>query len=177
MQAGTDAARRLLALPELANAKHVAAFRTFGSEIATQPLIEALWHSGRWVYLPVLHPFSPGNLLFMRYTPHSKLVINRMQIAEPALDVRHVLPLEQLDTMITPLLGFDNQGNRIGMGGGYYDRTLSHWRQYAFTPVGLALDCQQVPAIPVESWDIPLPLLVTPTTTWRWASAFNPPSI
>ncbi|BDH44674.1 5-formyltetrahydrofolate cyclo-ligase [Salmonella enterica subsp. enterica serovar Choleraesuis] len=160
----------MLALDEMAHAHKIAVFLSFGSEIDTSPLISALWHSGREVYLPLLHPFSRGNLLFLRYGPDTQLVFNRMKIGEPALDVRQVLPLEQLDVMITPLLGFDAQGNRIGMGGGYYDRTLRFWQRYHFQPIGLALDCQQVPAIPTESWDVPLPMLVTPSTTWRWAS-------
>ena len=69
------------------------------------------------VYLPVLHPFSRGNLLFLHYHPHSELVVNRLKITEPKLDVRDVLPLSELDVLITPLVAFDEQGQRLGMGG------------------------------------------------------------
>jgi len=56
------------------------------------------------------------------------------------------------------------------MGGGYYDRTLSKWFETGkgALPVGLAHDCQQVERLPTESWDIPLPKIVTPSKTWQW---------
>lgn len=66
----------------------------------------------------MLHPFSRGNLLFLHYHPHSELVVNRLKITEPKLDVRDVLPLSGLDVLITPLVAFDEQGQRLGMGGG-----------------------------------------------------------
>lgn len=161
----------MMLLPELTDAQRVSVFLSFGSEIDTRPLIDALWLSGREVYLPRLHPFSPGNLLFLRYAFDTKLIYNAMNIGEPKLDIRSLVPPDKLDVMIIPLLGFDSAGNRIGMGGGYYDRTLQNWQKSRYLPIGLALDCQQVDAIPVESWDIPLPMLVTPSTIWRWASA------
>ncbi len=67
----------------------------------------------------MLHPFSRGNLLFLHYHPHSELVVNRLKITEPKLDVRDVLPLSELDVLITPLVAFDEQGQRPGMGGGF----------------------------------------------------------
>ena len=81
---------------------------------------------------------------------------NKYGIFEPHLNVQNVLPLEQLDVIFTPLVAFDKQGNRLGMRGGFYDRTLQHWQQQRFIPVGLAHQCQQVDALPVESWDMPL---------------------
>ncbi|XHI05099.1 5-formyltetrahydrofolate cyclo-ligase [Enterobacter hormaechei] len=141
---------------------------SFDGELDTQPLIDQLWRAGKKVYLPVLHPFSPGNLLFLHYHPHSELVVNRLKITEPKLDVRDVLPLSGLDVLITPLVAFDEQGQRLGMGGGFYDRTLQNWQQYGLQPVGYAHDCQGVEALPVEKWDVPLPAVVTPSKTWTW---------
>ena len=94
--------------------------------------------------------------------------MNRLKITEPKLDVRDVLPLSQLDVLITPLVAFDEQGQRLGMGGGFYDRTLQNWQQYGLQPVGYAHDCQGVEALPVEKWDVPLPAVVTPSKTWTW---------
>ncbi len=167
-QFSEQAASRLMAYPPVLMAHTVAVFLSFDGELDTQPLIEQLWRSGKRVYLPVLHPFSPGNLLFLHYHPHSELVINRLKIQEPKLDVRDVLPLDKLDVLVTPLVAFDEQGQRLGMGGGFYDRTLQNWRQYHVQPVGLAHDCQQVDALPVEEWDIPLPAVVTPSKVWEW---------
>ncbi|CAM7553842.1 MAG: 5-formyltetrahydrofolate cyclo-ligase [Enterobacteriaceae bacterium] len=162
------AAARMMAYPPVVMAHTVALFLSFDGELDTQPLIEQLWRSGKRVYLPVLHPFSPGNLLFLQYHPHSELVINRLKIQEPKLDVRDVLPLAQLDVLITPLVAFDSQGQRLGMGGGFYDRTLQNWQQYGLQPVGYAHDCQHVDMLSVEEWDIPLPAVVTPSRLWSW---------
>lgn len=68
------------------------------------------------IYLPVLHPFCPGHLLFLHYRPDSQLIRNRLNILEPQLDVRDVLPLKRLDVVITPLVAFDRDGQRLGMG-------------------------------------------------------------
>lgn len=154
--------------PKIAQAKNIALFLSFDGEINTQPLIDALWQQHKQVYLPVLHPFSAHHLLFLHYRPDTQLIKNRFNIAEPPLDVRDVLPPEQLDVMLIPLVAFDNQGQRLGMGGGFYDRTLANWQQSGFYPIGLAHDCQQVEQLPVAHWDIPLPEIITPKKIWRW---------
>lgn len=168
IQFALRAADRMMAYPAVLLAHTVAVFLSFDGELDTQPLIDQLWRAGKRVYLPVLHPFSPGNLLFLHYHPHSELIVNRLKIHEPRLDVRDVLPLSQLDVLVTPLVAFDAVGQRLGMGGGFYDRTLQNWRQYRLQPVGYAHDCQQVEALPVEQWDIPLPAVITPSKTWSW---------
>lgn len=165
---GQQAAARMLDWPPVVMAQTVAVFLSFDGELDTQPLIEQLWQAGKRVYLPVLHPFSAGNLLFLHYHPQSQLVTNRLKISEPKLDVRDVLPLDQLDVLITPLVAFDEHGQRLGMGGGFYDRTLQNWQAHGIQPVGYAHDCQQVEALPVEEWDIPLPAVVTPAKVWQW---------
>jgi 5-formyltetrahydrofolate cyclo-ligase len=163
-----QAAARMMAYPPLVMAHTVAVFLSFDGELDTQPLIEQLWRAGKRVYLPVLHPFSPGNLLLLHYHPHSELVVNQFKIREPALDVRDVLPLAELDVLIVPLVAFDAEGQRLGMGGGFYDRTLQNYRQHGIQPVGYAHDCQQVAAIPAEAWDIPLPAVITPSKVWQF---------
>lgn len=167
-QFALHAADRMMAYPPVLLAQTVAVFLSFDGELDTRPLIDQLWRAGKRVYLPVLHPFSPGNLLFLHYHPSSDLVVNRLNIREPKLDVRDVLPLSQLDVLVTPLVAFDAAGQRLGMGGGFYDRTLQNWRQHRLQPVGYAQDCQQVDALPTEQWDIPLPAVITPSKTWLW---------
>ena len=167
-QFALQAADRMMAYPPVLLAQTVAVFLSFDGELDTRPLIDQLWRAGKRVYLPVLHPFSPGNLLFLHYHPSSDLVVNRLNIREPKLDVRDVLPLSQLDVLVTPLVAFDAAGQRLGMGGGFYDRTLQNWRQYRLQPVGYEHDYQQVDALPTEQWDIPLPAVITPSKTWLW---------
>lgn len=163
-----NAAQRMLALPQVAQAKNIALFLSFDGELDTTPLIHALWQAKKAVYLPVLHPFSTGNLLFLHYSETTPLVRNRLKILEPRLDVRQVLPIAQLDVLVTPLVAFDSAGQRLGMGGGFYDRTLQHWQQHHFYSVGLAHDCQWVSQLPTEAWDIPLTAVITPSRLWQW---------
>ncbi|MBA5236026.1 5-formyltetrahydrofolate cyclo-ligase [Pectobacterium aroidearum] len=167
-----QACERVMAHPKIIRAESVAVFLSFDGELDTSPLIQQLWQQGKRVYLPVLHPFRAGHLLFLRYAPDTELVRNRLKIMEPRLDVCQVLPLPQLDILLTPLVAFDHQGQRLGMGGGFYDRTLQYRNQMSRGPypIGLAHDCQQVDALPVESWDIPLPEIITPSRHWQWST-------
>lgn len=155
-QAEQRITEQALQLIEQRQAQHIALYLSFDGEISTALLIQTLWQQGKSVYLPVLHPFSAGNLLFLRYRAQTPLHINQFGIQEPRLDVRQVLPLNELDIIFTPLVAFDQQGNRLGMGGGFYDRTLQQWQQKSFIPVGLAHQCQQVERLPTENWDIRL---------------------
>ncbi|NKF50779.1 5-formyltetrahydrofolate cyclo-ligase [Shewanella sp. WXL01] len=157
------ASRHLLAEIQRLNAKRVALYLTHDGELATNKIIDALWQQGIETYLPVVHPFSPGNLLFLKYDKQTEMVENQYGIGEPKLDASKVMPVNQLDVIVTPLVAFDDSGNRMGMGGGYYDRTLAQVVESQPLAVGFAHDCQQVSKLPVEYWDIPLPLIITPT--------------
>lgn len=171
--AAQDIATRVIELPRVQNAHTVSLFLSFDGELNTRPLIERLWQAGKSVYLPVLHPFSRGNLLFLRYSAESEMVLNHFGIEEPRLNVQQVLPVSRLDIIFTPLVAFDATGQRLGMGGGFYDRTLQDWesaylQQCGPYPIGLAHDCQRVDALPVQEWDVPLPEIITPSTHYRW---------
>ncbi|MCT2386129.1 5-formyltetrahydrofolate cyclo-ligase [Erwinia pyrifoliae] len=166
--AAVQAAEKALNFSPIRQAKNIALFLSVDGELNTHPLIARLWQRQQHVYLPVLHPFSRGNLLFMHYDRQTELKINRLRIPEPPLDIRHLLPLSELDVVMVPLVAFDSAGQRLGMGGGFYDRTLQHWQQHGFLPVGLAHDCQQVEKLPVAEWDVPLPALITPSKIWQW---------
>ena len=155
-QAEDSITQQALALIEAQNAQHIALYVSFDGEISTEKLIKTLWAQDKHVYLPVLHPFNPNHLLFLRYLPDTSMLKNKFGIWEPKLNVQNVLPLDELDILFTPLVAFDKQGNRLGMGGGFYDRTLQHWQKSPFIPVGLAHQCQQVEQLPTEAWDVPL---------------------
>ncbi len=167
-QAAEQFAELALNYAPLSAARNIALFLSVDGELNTRPLIARLWHLKKAVYLPVLHPFSPGNLLFLRYSSDTPLIPNKLRIPEPPLDIRQLITLDQLDMMLVPLVAFDQHGQRLGMGGGFYDRTLQNWRQHGFLPVGLAHDCQQVDSLPVAEWDVPLPAVMTPSKLWQW---------
>ncbi|MBY6196992.1 5-formyltetrahydrofolate cyclo-ligase [Vibrio hangzhouensis] len=157
-------------LDELASVKKVALYLATDGELNTTPLIHALWQQDIETYLPIIHPFAKGHLLFLRYDEQTSLISNQYNIHEPVLDLRAISPVSQLDIIFTPMVAFDQHGQRLGMGGGYYDRTLAPWQHSDAGPIaiGLAHDCQQVDTLPSESWDIPLPTIVTPSKIWRW---------
>ena len=169
-QSGKQLVERCTQLPEIHASQKIALYLSADGELDTAPLISWLWQQGKSVYLPVIHPFSKGHLLFLKYDEHTPLVNNRYNIAEPKLDAQQVAPVANLDLIFTPLVAFDHSGQRLGMGGGYYDRTLASWFSSGkgAKPIGLAHDCQQVETLPTEAWDIPLPKIVTPTTVWAW---------
>jgi 5-formyltetrahydrofolate cyclo-ligase len=149
--------------------KHVALYLTHDGELATPPLIEALWQLGIQTYLPRLHPFNAGQLVFLHYSANTPMQPNQFGILEPKLDVRAIMPIERLDVVITPLVAFDLKGNRMGMGGGYYDRTLANWQDKGKPlPMGYAHDCQQVTRLPCEHWDVPLPFIITPSRVLKF---------
>lgn len=159
-QAGLRACRQAWALQLLQRAKRIAAYIPVGGELDCRTLIEQAWGRGREVYLPVLHG---KHLRFRPYTPATRMALNRFRIPEP-MDGEE-LPPTALDVAITPLVAFDLRGNRLGMGGGFYDRTfrfLQHrncWRHPRL--VGFAYDMQRVSTIDSCAWDVPLDAVVT----------------
>ncbi|OTA21779.1 5-formyltetrahydrofolate cyclo-ligase [Xenorhabdus beddingii] len=167
-QFALQAAKQVMAHPKILSAQKIALYLSFDGELDTRPLIQQLWQQNKHVYLPVLHPFSRHHLLFLRHSADTPLIRNQFNIEEPPLDVRQVLPVSELDIMFIPLVAFDCAGQRLGMGGGFYDRTLANWQQQNFYPIGLAHDLQHVETLPSASWDIPLPEIMTPEKVWQW---------
>ncbi|MBG3129814.1 5-formyltetrahydrofolate cyclo-ligase [Proteus mirabilis] len=167
-QAADKLSKQVLTHPKIKQAQTIALFLSFDGEIDTSPLISQLWALNKQVCLPVLHPFHRHHLLFLRYTPSTVLVKNRFNISEPPLNVNMVIPISNIDIIFTPLVAFDEQGQRLGMGGGFYDRTLENWQQKSFYPMGLAHTCQQVAHLPIANWDVPLPEIITPEKIWHF---------
>lgn len=162
-------------------AENIAIYLSNDGELNTRLFIQWCWQQNKKTYLPVVHPFSRGQLLFLQYHAQSQLISNKYGILEPELDVRLVARPQDLDIIFTPLVAFDQQGSRLGMGGGFYDRTLARWfREFQHAeseqirdtlkpyPIGLAHDCQRVEHLPVESWDVPLPKIITPSTIYHF---------
>lgn len=146
-------------------ARHIAAYLAADGEIDPQPLIERAWSMNKRVYLPVLLPVGTNRLWFAPYEPGTLVAANRFGILEPVNAARtRVHPL-RLDIALTPLVAFDNTGNRLGMGGGFYDRTFHyllrhrHWRRPHL--IGLAYAFQQVDELPHADWDVPLSGIAT----------------
>ncbi len=167
-QASIQIAKQLMTHPKIQSAKTIALYLANDGELDLMPFIRWCWQNNKHVYLPVLHPFCSGHLLFLLYEDNTIMAENIFGIKEPILDVTKVCPLIQLDVLCTPLVAFDNTGARLGMGGGFYDRTLMNWQQDQTYPMGIAHDCQLTDNIPVEYWDIPLPEIITPTKRYTF---------
>lgn len=166
---------RLASHPKIQAAKNIAIYLANDGELNTQLFIKWCWAQNKNVYLPVIHPFSKGHLLFLKYTPKTIMNTNRFGIVEPQLNVGLIQLIHHIDIIFTPLVAFDKSGARLGMGGGFYDRTLQKWfQQYQDNknakpyPIGLAHDCQLVESIPTEHWDIPIPELITPSKNFKF---------
>ena len=165
-QASKLVATRFIQSGMFKDTHRIALYLANDGELQTNDIIHACWDAGKQVFLPVLHPFSPGHLVFFQYTTTTKMHSNKYGIEEPKLDVQTLAPVNTLDTIMLPLVSFDEMGNRLGMGGGYYDRTLAQISNCGTKLIGLAHDCQMATNLPIESWDIPLNAIMTPTQTF-----------
>lgn len=129
-------------------------------EFATDPLIETIWQAQKNCYLPVLAE-EEKTLHFVLYEKSDNLIPNRYHIPEPA--GKNFFPPTQLDCVFLPLTAFDRQGNRIGSGAGYYDRTFEFLKKTRIKPIliGLGYASQQVAELPQDAWDLSLDGILT----------------
>lgn len=162
---GIAIADRLKGQPPFLRAARIGAYLPADGEIDPLPLLHAALATGKRCYLPVLHPFAGPSLWFCEWREGDPLIPNRFAIPEPVPQHRPPHRAWQLDLLLVPLVAFDARGNRLGMGGGYYDRTLaylrlrSHWRRPRV--IGLAHALQRVDALPQNAWDIPVDGVIT----------------
>jgi 5-formyltetrahydrofolate cyclo-ligase len=163
LAAADTLADALLSLPFAPTAGHVAGYWAMDGEIALH----------RWqmqlpdnvVYcLPVLHAQT---LRFAPWRPGQPLTANRFGIPEPDMPIAQTLAPEEMALVVAPLVGFDSQCRRLGMGGGWYDRSFA-FRQARQAPpwlVGVGFSIQQVDALPVAPWDVPVDAICTELST------------
>lgn len=146
--------------------QRIAGYLAQDGELSLNPLFNQCWQTSKSTYLPILRPLPPNRLWFAPFEASSFLVMNRYRISEPTFNFSDLMAPSRLELVLFPLVAFDSDGERLGMGGGFYDRTFAHLRNEQQRPlfVGIAHDEQQVEqALPKERWDIPLDAVVTPT--------------
>lgn len=159
-QAAIGLYRQLAQDPLFRRARHVALYLPNDGEIDPRLLLREAHKRGKRVYLPVLHAWPPTRMVFQRFEPGEKLRPNRFRIAEPVIERKRQRPVWALDLILLPLVGFDEVGGRLGMGGGFYDRSLAYqarrkaWKKPVL--LGLAHECQKVERLAQASWDVPL---------------------
>jgi len=149
-------ASQLLNLPFAPASGNVAGYWALDGEIALNVWQLRLPETVRYC-LPVLH--DDGCLRFAPFSPGAALKPNRFGIPEPDLPASALLPAEAMTLVVVPLVGFDADGNRLGMGGGWYDRSFA-FRQTRPAPpylVGAAFAMQQVHSgLLPQPWDVRL---------------------
>lgn len=151
--------RHFLCSPLVWRARRIAAYLAIDGEPDLQPLLASLAAMGKQLALPVIR--RDRRMDFFAYDANTPLIPNRYGILEPAPGARYVHTLS-LGLVLTPLVAFDDSGNRLGMGGGFYDR------HFARVPdglgprlVGVAHEAQRAPALEAAPWDQPLDGVLT----------------
>lgn len=162
-------AAQLLALPffeqaRIPQAGFVAGYWASDGEIALHAFQLKL--PKRLTYcLPLLHG---EELRFAPWKAGDALVSNKFGIPEPDVDPATALEPEAMALVAVPLVGFDADGNRLGMGGGWYDKTFAFRKLGQGQPhlVGVGFELQRVDALPGEDWDVPLDAVCTESNTY-----------
>lgn len=120
-----------------------------------------LWERHKSLWLPTLHRPIRGQLQFL--DAYSQWKTNRFGISEPVYRADKICPVWQLDVILMPLTAFDRNGGRVGMGGGFYDRTLAALPSWGIRPtcIGVGYRFQEQTEIALNDWDQPLDGVVT----------------
>jgi 5-formyltetrahydrofolate cyclo-ligase len=155
-------ARNAAGLPLWGRSRRVAIYLAADGEVGTEPLQANCLQEGKSIYLPAIR--NDLGLDFALWAEGEPLVTNRFGIPEPGPGAPR-LAAGELDIIFMPLVGWDRAGRRLGMGGGFYDRTLAGVE--GPLKVGLAYDRQRVERIPAEPWDISLEFVATETSLNR----------
>jgi 5-formyltetrahydrofolate cyclo-ligase len=158
----------LLDLPELQMAGTVAAYYSVGAEPDTRGLVYALWKRGTYVLLPLLKP--DGDLDWASYEGPDSLVTGPRGLQEPQEKPRGPDAIARADVVLVPALAVDHAGNRLGRGGGSYDRALA--RVGPLIPViALLYDAELLTRLPAEPHDTPVRAVVRPEAGLTWLPA------
>jgi 5-formyltetrahydrofolate cyclo-ligase len=158
----------LLDFPPLQMAGTVAAYYSVGTEPDTRGLVYALWKRGTYVLLPLLLP--DGDLDWASYEGPDSLVPGPRGLAEPGEPPRGADAVARADVVLAPALAVDQAGNRLGRGGGSYDRALA--RVGPLIPViALLYDAELLSHVPAEPHDTPVRAAVRPAAGITWLSA------
>ncbi len=143
---------------------HLGLYHPIDGEPDLLPLVAYLRQQQCQLALPRISPDTEGRMHFHNWPAGSKLQTNRFGIKEPEASAGIC---NKIEVVLAPLVAFSNNGTRLGMGAGYYDRWL-----VAQTPkpllVGIAYELQRVDLLPAQPWDIPLDMVITETGTFSF---------
>lgn len=150
-------AKRLLSLSEIEKADIIMCYRSFRSEADTAEIVENLFQLGKTLCFPVcekagiMHAFSPID--------ENSWITGKMGIMEPDREKSRLIAPENIELLICPIVAFDDQKNRIGYGGGYYDRYLPRCEKAV--KIGIAFEAQRMEKIYPDQYDRAMDIIVT----------------
>lgn len=161
---------RIRRTPIYRASRRIGAYWAMDGEMDPADLIRHGLQHRKAIFLPVVQP--NGRLLFGRFESGTRLAPNRFGIPEPNLARQQLISPMRLDLVLAPLVAFDARGIRLGMGGGFYDRTFAflhrrgHWRRPVL--MGLAYEFQRVDEVGAHPWDVPLHAVATEVGLYRF---------
>lgn len=154
-----QALENFIRTPEFRRCRHIGLFFPVRHELDILPLIDICQSRNKRIYFPCLYPMPFQKLYFLPYNSKDTFSINRFSIPEPDLPIRKRISLFRLDLVVTPLLAFGEHGERLGMGGGFYDRTFAYRLKPGLLKRprlwSIALQAQHYP-LTSNPWDIPV---------------------
>lgn len=146
--------------------RRVAVYLAMRGEVDLSPVFVAASRSGVQLFAPRVTSRRRREMTFVPLAPGLPTRAGAFGIHEPVASAGSRWPALRLDAVLVPVVGFDADGNRLGMGAGFYDRALrglrrpgGAWRRPRL--IGVAFACQQLPRIEPSAWDVPLDLVVT----------------
>ena len=151
------------------SATKIAFYLAVDGEIDPQTLLSQALTEGKTCFLPVVNQRDEQLLSFAPYDSATELVENRWGIAEPPAPATEISPTS-FDLVLVPLVAFDRECYRLGMGKGFYDRAFSFKifnRSSQPLLIGLAHECQLADGLPNEGWDVRLDAVVTAEKIYR----------
>ena len=163
LSASNKICAKVRALDSYRYGKRIALYHSVSGEVDLTPLWKSAPLQGKYCYFPALK--DDGTLMFLPATPTTPCIVNRFGIEEPDVDLSLALPPAEFNIIFMPLVAFDTRGGRIGMGGGYYDRTLALVKGPMF--IGVAYEFQRLSFINAQAWDVPLEVIVTEQMIYR----------
>ena len=166
-QLGGAIFRNLLDSNILEDKSRIAIYYSVNNEVATMQIIKHLWTKDKELFLPII---KSNQLVFGSYNSGDNLSNNKFDIPEPTTQREELITADVLDLVIVPLVAFDSDCNRLGMGGGYYDRALAFKKTSSKTSspllIGLAYELQKVNILEMNSWDIPMDGIISESKTY-----------
>ena len=160
--------RRLLDMGEFKTSKAVFCFLSTAHEVKTEEIILKAFRLGKDVLVPLLNP-QEGNMQIVRVPSDAKFIIGKHGVREPSLKTGEVVSSACIDFVVTPGLAFDTFGNRIGYGGGHYDKLFKNISNDV-TRVAIGYDFQIIESVPHSDFDESVHFIVTETKTLRCQS-------